>query len=252
MSALKEKTIYSDELEITPHTAWSQIFWDELTPAKNRVSEHPLFKNMADGSLSLVCFQHALLNFAPLVLHFPSYMALSLSKAIGFHQPGITEARNWLIQNIKVEERHLAWYRDWATGFGLTAEALDTVCPPPAMDAVNHYLWSVGHRGSLAEGIAATNLAIEWATGDWSKQVYKGIQAYQDHPDIHINKRTLAWLRAHSMYDDMHPYEAMELVKRLCDHDATLQQKALQAAKQGLAYYELALDDCYKIHLSNS
>lgn len=250
MSVHKEQSKYSEELEITAHSAWSQAFWDQLTPAKNRVSEHPVFKGMADGTLTLACFRHALLNFAPLVMHFPSYMAMSLSKAVGFNQPGITESRNWLIQNIKVEERHLIWYRDWAMGFGLTEHALNEVCPPPAMNAVNHYLWSINHRGSLAEGIAATNLAIEWATGDWSKQVYKGIQVYQDHPGIEISKRTLAWLRAHSMYDDLHPYEAMELIKRLCDHDPVLQQKALHAAQQGLAYYELALDDCYKIQLA--
>jgi pyrroloquinoline quinone (PQQ) biosynthesis protein C len=62
----------------------------------------------------------------------------------------------------------------------------------------------------------------------------------------------LAWLRAHAHYDDVHPYEAMELIKRLCDHDPRMQQKALQAAEQGLAYYELALDACYQIQLAGN
>jgi hypothetical protein len=52
----------------------------------------------------------------------------------------VTEARNWLIQNIKVEERHLVWYQDWASGFGLTVAQLNTVRPPVAMNAVNHFL----------------------------------------------------------------------------------------------------------------
>lgn len=245
-----EEKKYSKELEITPHNAWAQAFWDHLLPIKNRVSQHPLFAGMASGELSVDCFRHALLNFYPLVAHFPSFMAMNLAKATDFYLPGVTDTRTWLIQNIKVEERHLFWYRDWALGFGLSIEELDQVTPPPAMDAVNHYLWSTNYRGSLVEGIAATNLAIEWATSDWTVQVYKGIKSYTHHPDLKINARTVAWLRAHAHYDDVHPYEAMELIKRLCDHDPQMQQKALRAAEQGLAYYELALDECYKVHLA--
>lgn len=44
-------------------------------------------------------------------------MAGALAKATAFAEPGVTETRDWLIQNIKVEERHLQWYRDWAKGF---------------------------------------------------------------------------------------------------------------------------------------
>lgn len=242
-------TVLKNELglEITAHSLWAQQFWDELMPAKERVSEHPLFIDMANGTLSIECFRAALLNFYPLVAHFPSYMALALSKAIHFQEPGVEESRDWLIHNIKIEERHLVWYRDWAGGFGLSVEQLNTVTPPPAMNAVNHFLWSVNYRGHLAECIAATNLAIEWATGDWTLHVYDGIKKYQDHPDVQINRRSLAWLRAHAHYDDLHPYEAMELIKRLCDHRPELQRKAFAAAREGLEYYALALDECYKL-----
>ena len=235
-------------LEITPHSGWAQAFWDDVVPVKERVSHHPLFIDMANGKLSLACFRLALLNFYPLVAHFPSYMALALSKATDFTQPGVTESRDWLIQNIKIEERHLNWYRDWAVGFGLTVNELDRVTPPVEMNAVNHFLWNMNYRSSWAECLSATNLAIEWATGDWSIQVYKGINAYIDHPEVNINKRSLAWLRAHAHYDDLHPYEARELIKRLCDHQPELQTKAFKAAREGLEYYELALDYCYKQH----
>ena len=50
-------------LEITSHSPWAQQFWDELIPYKDRVSQHPLFQNMASGQLSLDCFRSALLNF---------------------------------------------------------------------------------------------------------------------------------------------------------------------------------------------
>lgn len=246
----QENKPYSKELELTPHSEWSQAFWDQLIPIKDRISRHPFFVGFASGQLSPECVRYALLNFYPLVAHFPSYMAMNLAKAIDFHVLGVTETRTWLIQNIKVEERHLFWYQDWASGFGLSVEQLNQARPPAAMDAVNHFLWSTNYRCGLAEGIAATNLAIEWATSDWTVQVYKGIKKYMNQPDIIINTKTVAWLRAHALYDDVHPYEAMELIKRLCDHDPQLQQKALYAAEQGLAYYELALDECYKVQLA--
>jgi pyrroloquinoline quinone (PQQ) biosynthesis protein C len=238
-------------LECTPHQAWAQDFWDRLVPYKDAVAQHPLFEHMANGTLHIECFRHALLNFYPLVARFPSYMSLSLAKAIHFDQAGMIDARHWLIQNIGIEQRHLQWYQDWAIGFGLSLEQLNSVHPPAAMNAVNHYLWSISYRGGLAESIAATNLAIEWATGDWTIQVFKGIKAYADRDDVQIGSRTLAWLRAHAQYDDMHPHEAMELIKRLADHDPAMQQRAFEAAVEGLAYYRLALDDCYRVHLEH-
>ncbi|MFW2124988.1 iron-containing redox enzyme family protein, partial [Acinetobacter ursingii] len=105
-----------------------------LVPAKERVSKHPLFVDMAKGDLILECFRSALLNFYPLVAHFPSYMAGALAKATNFALDGVTETRDWLIQNIKVEERHLNWSQDWAGGFGLTVEMLNYVRPPAAMN----------------------------------------------------------------------------------------------------------------------
>lgn len=244
------KQQYTTTLEIQPHTTWSQKFWDELTPFKDQISQHAFFNEMAQGSLSLASFRYALLNFYPLVAHFPAYMALALSKALKFDQAGVTETRDWLIQNIKVEERHLIWYRDWASGFGVSAQELDQAKPSVTMNAVNHYLWHINMRGNLAESLAATNLAIEWATGDWSCKVYEGIASYQANPEVEISKRSLAWLRAHAHYDDLHPYEAMELIKRLCDGNEQMQQQAFEAAKAGLQYYALALDECYRIHLA--
>ena len=44
MTVMKQ---YGTKLEITPHSEWAQQFWDELVPAKERVSKHPLFLNMA-------------------------------------------------------------------------------------------------------------------------------------------------------------------------------------------------------------
>lgn len=244
MTAREKEELYG-HVERTPHPAWAQSFWDQLIPYKDAISRHPLFTEMAAGQLSVARFRHALLNFYPLVGNFPHYMGLTLSKAFETNVPGVLEARDWLINNIKIEQRHLYWYRDWAMGFGISAEALDTVSPPAAMDAVNHFLWHINQRGSIAEGVAATNLAIEWATGDWTVSVVHGMKAYAERGEARIDRRSMAWLRAHAHYDDAHPYEAMELVKLLCGNDENLQRRAFAAAKRGMEYYTLALDECY-------
>ncbi len=241
----REKEEHYGHIERTEHPAWAQQFWDDLIPFKDRIARHPLFTEMGAGELSLARFRHALLNFYPLVGNFPHYMALTLAKSWQTSVPGVLETRDWLINNIKIEQRHLYWYRDWAGGFGITEEMLDTVVPPAAMDAVNHFLWHVNLRGSIAEGIAATNLAIEWATGDWTVSVVHGMKTYAERGEARIDRRSMAWLRAHAHYDDAHPYEAMELVKKLCGDDVALQQRAFAAAQRGMEYYLLALDDCY-------
>lgn len=231
-------------IQVTPHPEWAQRFWDSLVPLKDAIAGHPLFRAMAAGELPLSRFRHALLNFYPLVGNFPHYMGLALARSNAVSQPGVLEARDWLINNIRIEQRHLYWYRDWAGGFGITPAMLDNVIPPAAMDAINHYLWHVNQRASLAEGIAATNLAIEWATGDWTRSVVKGMRIYAERGEMVLDRRTMAWLRAHAHYDDVHPYEAMELVKQLCGDDAALQARCLQAARRGMEYYLLALDHC--------
>ncbi|MCD6061626.1 MAG: pyrroloquinoline quinone biosynthesis protein [Moraxellaceae bacterium] len=235
------------QVEITPHPQWAQDFWNDLIPLKEAIARHPLFEEMATGDLSLARFRCALLNFYPLVGNFPHYMGLTLAKTVDVGRPGVLATRDWLINNIKIEQRHLYWYRDWAGGFGISAAEMDSVCPPAAMDAVNHFLWNTNQRGSIAEGIAATNLAIEWATGDWTRSVVKGMRCYAERGEANIDRRTMAWLRAHAHYDDAHPYEAMELIKRLCDGDAAQQARAHAAARRGMEYYVLALDACYAL-----
>ncbi len=236
---------YKKALEITPHSAWAQAFWDELVPLKDKVVHHPLFVEMAGGSLTLPRFRSALLNFYPLVENFPKYMGLNLAKTRPGRLPGHEEAKNWLIGNIKIEQRHAYWYQDWAMGFGLTLHDLEFVDPPAAMDAVNHYLWSIGRQATLEEGIAATNLAIEWATGEWSQSVVKGMKAYEEQGVATINRHSMAWLRAHASYDDDHPHEAMELIKLICV-DEEARDRAHRAAFKGLEYYIHALDYCYE------
>lgn len=232
------------KIKITTHPEWAQKFWDNLIPIKDKVAHHPYFKEIQAGKLPVKLGQRGLIDFYPLVENFPKFMALNLAK-VKRGEPGHLEAKYWLIQNIKVEQNHADWWHFWANGFHVSDDQLKNAKPSPLMDAINYYLWFINTYGSISEGIAATNLAVEWATGEWTISIIDGVKSYAKQGLGNIDEKTMSWLNAHASYDDAHPYEAMEIIK-LCARTASEQEKALNAAKRSLEYYLLALDDCYQ------
>lgn len=232
----------SQTLKITSHPDWAQEFWDHLIPYKNTVVNHIYFKQIQEGVLPIELCQKGLIDFYPLVENFPKYMALNLAK-VKRGLPGHFEAKKWLIHNISVEQNHADWWHFWAHGFRIEDAELINAEPRPLMNAINDYLWNINTYGTLPEGIAATNLAVEWATGEWVKIVMDGAKYYVNRPEVNFGEKFLFWLKAHATYDDKHPYEAMEIIKKTAV-DEVLRGKAFKAAKRAFELYALALDDC--------
>lgn len=231
----------------TPHPTWIKEFLDFIEPYKNSVVNSKIFKDMADGSLTIKRFHGGLINFYPLIESFPKYMALNLAKVPPGDSRWNKRTRYWLITNINQERVHTNWWKQWAAGFGVSHNVLNKeVCPPPEMDAINNYLWRVCTHGSLAEGISAANFAVEGATGEWTRNVNESLQKYRNVEGVEINKKTSEWVTAHAAYDDRHPYEALEIVKAYATTEEE-QKKVTQATKRALEFYALALDACYKI-----
>lgn len=65
--------------------------------------------------------------------------------------------------------------------------------------------------GTLAAGIAATNYAVEGATGEWAQILYDS-ESYRNSFPQQGRKASLRWLQLHAAYDDTHPWEALEIV----------------------------------------
>lgn len=234
-----------NRIQITAHSEWAQKFWDGLIPYKNKIVGHIYFQELEKGSLSIERARKGLIDFYPLVENFPKYMALNVAKTKPGAKTGHMEAKFWLMQNMKVEQKHADWWCDWAECIRLTREDLYRAKPSPLMDAINHFLWYVNTYGSLAEGIAATNLAVEWATGEWTVRILSGVKSYAERGLADVTSRTMNWLNAHATYDDKHPYEAMEVIKLTAATEEE-RQSAFEAAKRAMEYYLLALDDCYE------
>ncbi len=252
LSLLKRSLIEErdqDMIEITSHPAWVEELLDFLQPYQDRVTNNKLFNDIDEGTLTLQQFRGGLLNFYPLIESFPQYMALNLAKVPTGNSEWNQKTRSWLISNINQERIHTLWWRQWATGkpFNVPGEVFcNEIIPPPQMDAINNYLWRVCTHGSLAEGISASNLAVEGPTGVWTKKVVAGIRRHYVVEDAEPREQTLAWVSAHAHYDDKHPVEALEILKAYATTRVE-QEKVKQAARRALEYYALALDTCYEL-----
>ena len=172
-------------------------------------------------------------------------MELSLEK-IPDTEAG-AKADAWIRNNIRLERKHADWYRDWAVGFGVPASEFEReVYPPAEFDTVNNFLWRICTYGSIVEILAGPNYAIEGPTGIWSRQMYKNVKRFKGAEGVDLSDKTLVWLRAHSIYDDHHPAEALELIKLLATTEED-KAKALGAAIHAMTYYAMAAEACYEL-----
>jgi pyrroloquinoline quinone (PQQ) biosynthesis protein C len=235
-------------IKLSSHPQWMIDLLEVIRPYQDRVTHHRLFEEFKEGRLTLRQCQGALINFYPLIESFPQYMALNLAKVPAGNCSWNRKTRNWLISNINQERLHTDWWRQFASGFNVYKSALETeIYPPAEMDGINNYLWRVCARGSLCEGMSASNFAVEGVTGEWTKNIHHGFEKYRNVSGVKINEKTLEWVVAHANYDDKHPVEALEIIKKYATTKEE-QEKVKQAAKRALEYYGIALDACYEIY----
>jgi len=236
----------SKRIELTPDPEWVDALWSELTPSKDLVVTHVYFAQMAKGDLPIDRFRNLLVNWYPLVESFPMYLAMNLAKLARYSGPGREVLRNWLIQNIAVEQAHAGWWIDWADGFGVTKDQLDSTRPCPEVQSLQAYLEVMCDRGQVFESLAAANIAMEWPTGEWTRAVAPGVRTYGGQGLAEINTRTMRWLTEHATYDDKHPFEAMELIKQTVTSMGD-RERAGQAAVQGLELFHRGLTATFEL-----
>jgi pyrroloquinoline quinone (PQQ) biosynthesis protein C len=96
----------------------------------------------------------------------------------------------------------------------------------------------------VPEAIAATHYAIEGVTQGIASIMVKGFDKYQRREGICLERKAYQWMEAHTRYDDLHPLEALEIIK----HHATsaeIQEKVTHAAPRSLEYLYMGLEACY-------
>jgi pyrroloquinoline quinone (PQQ) biosynthesis protein C len=227
------------ERRFTPHPAWVFEMDEVLHPYREVIWTSPLVQETSSGQLSLSQVHGWSTQFYPFVEAFPQFMATYLAKA-----PDAV-SRAFLIDNLKVEKRHAEQWIDMALGFGVPSE--DLLNPPilAEVESLTHWLWSITSRGSFVEAVSATNYAIEGVTQGIAKLMVQGFDKYHGQQGVSLTKKAYSWMEAHARYDDLHPTQALEIIKQ---HATTpeLQHRVKQAARRSLEYLKIALDACYQ------
>ncbi|MBJ6761161.1 iron-containing redox enzyme family protein [Myxococcaceae bacterium JPH2] len=232
------------ELRVTPHPEWLRAMMARLEPEWRTACWPALFAETARGEHPpLRCWRRVLSQFFVIVEAFPKYMALSLVKTTYGKREGDASARRWLLRNLAVEARHAEWYIDWVRALGVDPTALFQQQPLPEVAALHDYLVAVCARGTLAEGVAASNWAIEGITGVWTREVAQPFRAYAAD-GARIDATSMMWLKAHARYDDAHPDEALELIKLATDDTTDEPARVEVAARTVLRLYATAIAAC--------
>ena len=232
-----------DLKSIGSYPIWLQRVVHETTPHKRHVVEHELFAQMREANLPLLAMRRFLVGVWPTIEQFPRFMAMNLKK-IGYGDSvGEDMARRYLIQNIRVEQKHSEHWATWAGAAGLTLEDLRAGGDAEELEALAHWCWYVCDKASLAVAMAATNYAVEGATGEWSCVVCSK-DTYAKSLGDEIRVPAMRWLKVHAEYDDTHPWEALDIVATLLGHapssaDVAAIRRAIQSSYR---YMEMSLD----------
>lgn len=202
-----------DIMNIHSYPSWVQDMVHACEPARTRVIRHELYRQIKDNQASPQSLREFLIGVWPVIWQFPQYMGMSLGR-IDEGLPGSEEARSYLIQNIRVEDIHAKLWADWAEAHGISIEELRGADRCAAAEALSHWCWRTCAREPLAVAMAATNYAIEGATGEWTCYIVSS-NAYEEGFPPESRKRAMRWLKAHAEYDDKHPWQALAIISTI-------------------------------------
>jgi pyrroloquinoline quinone (PQQ) biosynthesis protein C len=227
--------------KITPHPHWILEMEKRIEPYRKAVWESRLVVGASVGALSLKQMRSWIIQLYPFIEAFPKYIAMNITKAEDPVSTGI------LIDNVRVEKRHAQQWLAMSECFGIDLNEIASVQPIPKVDALSHWLWSINTQGSLAEAVSANTYAIEGVTSGIARLTLKGFPCYDGVDGVRLDKKAYWWMEAHATYDDEHPIEALEIIKRYAK-TKDQQHKVEYAAQRSLEYLLLALDACFEMN----
>jgi pyrroloquinoline quinone (PQQ) biosynthesis protein C len=230
--------------DITSYPIWLQDVVAATTPEKNRVVQHEFFALMRDGQIELPRVRQFFIGAWKTIEGFPQFMALNLQKIHFGRSKGEDMARRYLIQNIRVEQNHADHWVEWARAAGVTVDDLNAGRHSFKRHTLAHWCWYISSQPSLAVGMAATNFAVEGATGEWSCLVCSKDDYELSLPEKH-RKSAMRWLRLHAEYDDIHPWEALDIIATLLGHEPSHADvdAITEAIRASYTYMALGLDE---------
>lgn len=232
-------------MELSSYPEWAQDMMHAAEPARLKVVSHELFAMMKEAALPPAAVYRFFVGGWPVIEQFPQYMAVNLCKVKYDRSRAENMARRYLMKNIRVEQNHADHWVEWAEASGVSRQDLLHGRVPVESQALNHWCWHTCERDSLATSMAATNLAIEGATGEWSASVCAS-DVYEHSLAPALRKKGMRWLKMHAHYDDTHPWEALEIVCSLIGREAQAHYVDMlgRCIANSYEYMSLSLDHC--------
>ena len=234
--------------DLRSYPTWVQDVVEDTVMDKMRVVHHDLFALMRDAMLPLPAMRRFLLGVWPTIEQFPRFMSMNLKKVSFGRSAGEDMARRYLMHNIRVEQKHADHWVEWAHSAGLTLQDLQNGSDIEGLQALAHWCWHISDYGSLPVAVAATNYAVEGATGEWSCVVCSKTD-YANSLPAEIRGPAMRWLRVHAEYDDTHPWEALDIVSTLLGHAPSMKEihDVRRAVRTSYVYMAMALDSAMSV-----
>jgi len=231
--------------DLSSYPQWAQDLVRDCAESKQRVVRHELFYMMRDNRLSKELTRNFLVAVWPVIEQFPQYMSLNLLKVHYGRNRGQDLARRYLIRNIRVEQNHADYWMEWAAACDISLEELLYGSVPLATHALSHWCWHTCERDDLAASMAATNYAIEGATGEWATLVCSS-DAYENSFPPEVRKNAMRWLKVHAHYDDAHPWEALDIVCTIMGQNPPAANVKFigDSIRKSYEYMRMTLDYC--------
>lgn len=235
--------------ELTSYPQWAQDMVADCESTKQGVVDHELWNMVREGTLNSASTANFMVGLWPVIERFPAYMALSLLKTRFGRSTGDNLARRWLVRNIRVEQNHAEYWLTWAEGSGVSREKVLYGQAPHGTQVLANWCEEISINGTLAASIAATNYAVEGATGEWSQRVYESKKYTESFPP-RTRVGSLRWLQLHAAYDDTHPWEALEIVCTLMGTAPAADEVAHvgECIKRSYTSMRISIDRCIETH----
>lgn len=231
--------------DLSSYPQWTQDMVGDCDSVKKTVTHHEFWGAMGRCEFDYEATAHFMVGIWPVIERFPAYMAQSLLKTRYGRSAGDNLARRWLVRNIRVEQNHAEYWLKWAEGAGVATDEVLHGTAPIGTQTLAKWCEEVCSQGSLVAGIAASNYAVEGATGEWSQRVYDSQEYAESFPQA-SRKGSLRWLQLHAAYDDTHPWEALEIICTLLGNSPSALEVAHvgECIKRSYTSMRISMESC--------
>jgi pyrroloquinoline quinone (PQQ) biosynthesis protein C len=222
-------------VEITPHPAWVAELDATLEPSRQAILDTPVIIDASENQLVDGQIQNFLVAFYPIIHDFPQWLQVLLGRSP-------EDGRAFFEDNIRVERRHDAMWRAMGDGFEVPRERFDRREPMlPRVSTFHGFLTDMCRGEPFGRAVAATDYAVEGMAQRISEKALRGLGKNDK-----IGPKGRWWLEEHAKYDDEHPVQALEIVKR-CVARGESPAAATDAARTSLTLMREAMLAAYDV-----